>query len=68
MINEIPEEYFLTLDSNMTYEDLILEIGEPSGTVGSGLVRDYWRIDEDKYAVCLPSADNLHFEIWEGNK
>ena len=67
LINEIPEEYFLTLDSNMTYENLILEIGEPSGTVGSGLVRDYWRIDEDKYAVCLPSANNLHFEIWEGN-
>lgn len=66
LINEIPEEYFLNLDKNMTYEELISEIGEPSGTVGSGIVRDYWRIDENKYAACQISG-YLHFEIWSGN-
>lgn len=50
-------------NNDMTYEDLVSEIGEPSGTVGSGIVRDYWRIGEDKYAVLW-----IEFEIWHGNK
>lgn len=68
LIIEIPEEYFLNLDSTMTYDKLISEIGEPSGTVGSGIARDYWRIGEDRYAVCTFFGNGLHFDIWEGNK
>lgn len=68
LINEIPEDYFLNLDSDMTYDELISEIGEPSGTVGSGIVRWYWRIGEDKYAVCDIRMEHLHFEIWRGNQ
>lgn len=64
MINEIPEEYFLNLDKDITYEELVSEIGEPSGSVGSGMVRYYWRIGENKYAVWEMSG---YFEIWEGN-
>lgn len=64
LIIDVPEEYFLDFNNNdMTYEDLVSEIGEPSGTVGSGIVRDYWRIGEDKYAVLW-----IEFEIWHGNK
>lgn len=67
-ILEIPEEYFTSLDKNMTYDELVAEIGEPSGTVGSGIVRDYWRIGEDKYAtVALLESDCLIIEIWSGN-
>ena len=49
-IVDVSEEYLLSLNgSNMTYEDLVSELGEPSGTVGSGIIRYYWRIDKDKY-------------------
>lgn len=64
LIIDIPEEYFLDFnDSDMTYDELISEIGEPSGSVGSGIVRDYWRIGEDKYAVLW-----VKFEIWNGSE
>ncbi|MBQ8924072.1 MAG: hypothetical protein IJ053_04685 [Lachnospiraceae bacterium] len=70
LIIDIPEDYFLNIDKDMTYSELIAEIGEPSGTVGSGIVRDYWRIDEDKYAVAYWSYGeddkNLGFEMWTG--
>ena len=63
-------DYFLNIDKNMTYSELIDKIGEPSGTVGSGIVRDYWRIGEDKYAVAYWSYGeddkNLGFEMWTG--
>jgi len=68
LIIEIPEEYFLNLDKNITYEQLVSEIGEPNGTVGSGIVRDYWRIDENKYAVCISWSDKMSCEIWKSNK
>lgn len=68
LINEIPEDYFLNLDSDMTYDELVSEIGYPNGTVGSGIVRWYWRIGEDKYAVCDIRMEHLHFEIWRGNQ
>lgn len=61
----LSEEYFLNInDSDMTYDELVSEIGEPNGTVGSGIIRHYWRIGENKYAVCLNWGDTLYFEIW----
>lgn len=59
-IIEIPEEYFDELDG-MSYDEIVKKIGKPNGTVGSGIVRDYWRIGEDKYAVWW-----YGFEIWNG--
>lgn len=52
-IIEIPEEDFkgLIVGGKITYEELIKKFGEPSGMFGSGIVRYYWRIGEDKYAV-----------------
>lgn len=68
-IIDVPEEYFLNInDSDMTYDELVSEIGEPSGTIGSGIVRDYWRIGEDKYAVCVPFPDTLYFYICSGDE
>ncbi len=64
----VPEDYFLRVNnSNMTYEELVSDIGEPSGTVGSGIVRKYWRIGENQYAVCHIYDNNLYFEIWHEN-
>ena len=70
-IVDVSEEYLLSLNgSNMTYEELVSELGQPSGTVGSGRVRDYWRIGKQKYAVCtnLIGTPFLHFEIWTGTE
>lgn len=65
LIIDISEEYLLSInDSCITYDELVSEIGEPSGTVGSGIIRDYWRIGENKYAVCLTFGDKPYFEIW----
>ena len=52
-IIEIPEEYFYgkVVHGNISWDELVAEIGEPSGTIGSGFVRKYWRIGENKYAV-----------------
>ena len=70
-IVDVPEEYVLSLYGfDITYEELVSELGEPSGTVGSGIVRDYWRIGKDRYAVCSNSIGTpfLHFEIWTGTE
>ena len=70
-IVDVSEEYILSLHGyNMTYEELVSELGEPSGTVGSGIIRDYWRIGKDRYAVCSNSIGTpfLHFEIWTGTE
>ena len=52
-IIEIPEEDIkgLVVGGNITRDELVKKYGEPSGTIGFGIVRDYWRIGEDKYAV-----------------
>jgi hypothetical protein len=68
-IVDVSEEYILSLKGcDITYEELVSELGEPSGTVGSGIIRDYWRIGKDKYAVCSNwiGTPFSHFEIWTG--
>lgn len=63
-IHEIPEDFFLNIDKSMTWNELISEIGEPSGLIGSGIVRCYWRIGEGTYAVEDPFGNGLSFTIW----
>lgn len=43
-------DYFCNIDGTYTYQRIINEIGEPNGTFGSGIVRDYWKVD-DKYIL-----------------
>ncbi len=62
-ILDIPVSYFTEIATDLTYGDLIKEIGEPSGTIGFGIVRVYWRIGEKKYAVLMPETNSLLFEI-----
>ena len=55
LIIDIPEESFLNFNKrnhSVTWNDVVSEFGEPSGNWGNGIVRDYWRIGEDRYAVC----------------
>lgn len=51
-IIDIPESFFDAYNHDpCDYDTLVGMIGEPSGTIGSGIVREYWRIGENKYAV-----------------
>lgn len=62
-ILDIPASYFTEKAPDLTYEDLIGEIGEPSGIIGFGIVREYWRIGEKKYAVLMAGTNSLFFTI-----
>ena len=67
LIIDIPEEAFLNFnnrDHGVTYDDVVSEFGEPSGEWGNGIIRYYWRIGEDKYAVC--SIIGFWFIICDG--
>ena len=51
LIINIPEDHIRELGKSChTYEEVVEELGEPSGMFGSGIVRAYWRIGEKKYA------------------
>ena len=64
----VPEDYFRHVnESSLTYDEVVSAIGEPSGMVGSGIVRNYWRIGENQYAVCQIYNNKLYFEIWNEN-
>lgn len=63
IILEVPEEYFLTLDPATSYDEVVSQIGKPSGTIGSGFVRDYWRIGKNTYAVCMWGYERVSCEI-----
>ncbi len=64
----VPEDYFRHVnESAVTYDEVVSAIGEPSGMVGSGIVRNYWRIGENKYAVCHVYHNKPYFEIWNEN-
>ncbi len=66
-ILNIPASYFTEKAPDLTYEDLIEEIGEPNGTIGFGIVREYWRIGEKKYAVLMSGTNHLFFTIVDEN-
>ncbi|MDE6687211.1 MAG: hypothetical protein K2K17_07840 [Lachnospiraceae bacterium] len=48
---DIELEYFYDLDNTSTYEQILEEIGEPNGQVGSGIVYKYYEIDDNLYVV-----------------
>ena len=64
----VPEDYFRHVnESSLTYDEVVSAIGEPSGMVGLGIVRNYWRIGENQYAVCQIYNNKPYFEIWNEN-
>ena len=69
-IIDISEDEFLTLAKESSYDEMVSKMGKPSGQVGSGIVRDYWRIRENKYGVVnyFGSKTRGIPEIWTGEQ
>ena len=66
LIINIPEDYIRKLsESSPTYDEVVEELGEPSGKYGFGLCRAYWRIGERKYAEYVFMGDAPYLEIRE---
>ena len=65
-IINMPEDYILDLSKSApTYEEVVEELGEPSGKYGFGICRAYWRIGERKYAEYVFMGDAPFLEIRE---
>ena len=70
LIIRMSDDDFLELAKGRSYDELVSELGKPSGTVGSGIVRYYWRIGENKYGVvnyCGSKTVGIP-EIWTGEQ
>lgn len=55
-------EYFRSIDGNYTYYDVVNDIGEPNGTYGSGIVREYWKV-EDKFIIMHYSFEGIVLKV-----
>ncbi|MBQ8966304.1 hypothetical protein [Ruminococcus sp.] len=65
-IINMPEDYILDLSKSApTYDEVVEELGEPSGKYGFGICRAYWRIGERKYAEYVFMGDAPFLEIRE---
>ena len=65
-IINMPEDYILELSKSApAYDEVVEELGEPSGKYGFGLCRAYWRIGERKYAEYVFMGDAPFLEIRE---
>ena len=65
-IINMPEDYILELSKSApAYDEVVEELGEPSGKYGFGLCRSYWRIGERKYAEYVFMGDAPFLEIRE---
>lgn len=60
---DIELEYFYELDNTSTYEQILEEIGEPNGQVGSGIVYKYYEIDDNLYVIIdFSGSENKPFD------
>lgn len=51
---DINLEYFYKLNNTSTYEQILEEIGEPNGQFGSGIIYQYYEIDNNLYvSICF---------------
>lgn len=60
-------EYFRNLDDSYTYYDVLNDIGEPNGGIGSGIVREYWQV-EDKYILLRYGLDGTILKVEQCNQ
>ncbi|MDR2598754.1 MAG: hypothetical protein LBC73_00570, partial [Oscillospiraceae bacterium] len=48
---DVGVEFFQNLNAGVTYNDIVSEIGKPTGAMGSGLIRPYYAIDGGLFVV-----------------
>lgn len=48
---EVYDDYFRSLKKGTSLENIINDVGEPNGWFGSGIVRPYYEVEDDKLVV-----------------
>ena len=43
---------FEQFDHNSTYEDIVDRIGLENGTIGSGILRSYYELEDGRFVIC----------------
>ena len=60
---DINLEYFYKLNNTSTYEQILEEIGEPNGQFGSGIIYQYYEIDNNLYvSILFSSSENKGYD------
>lgn len=60
---DINLEYFYKLNNTSTYEQILEEIGEPNGQFGSGIIYQYYEIDNNLYvSILFSGSENEEYD------
>lgn len=54
---------FEQFDHNSTYEDIVDRIGLENGTIGSGVPRAYYELEDGRFVICLVWGNGLYISV-----
>ncbi len=54
---------FEQFDHNSTYRDIVDRIGLENGTIGSGILRSYYELEDGRYVICGVWGNGLYFSV-----
>ncbi len=54
---------FEQFDHNSTYEDIVDRIGLENGTIGSGVPRAYYELEDGRFVICLVLGNGLCISV-----
>ena len=54
---------FEQFDHNSTYEDIVDRIGLENGTIGSGVPRAYYELEDGRFVICLVLGNGLYISV-----
>lgn len=54
---------FEQFDHNSTYEDIVDRIGLENGTIGSGILRSYYELEDGRFVICLVLGNGLYISV-----
>ena len=54
---------FEQFDHNSTYEDIVDRIGLENGTIGSGILRSYYELEDGRFVICGVWGNGLYFSV-----
>lgn len=58
---ELNLDYFYSLDSNTTYDELVNEIGKPNGAIGFGITTPYYQAGNQYIAISFAEDSNGNY-------
>ncbi len=54
---------FEQFDHNSTYRDIVDRIGLENGTIGSGILRSYYELEDGRFVICGVWGNGLYFSV-----